>query len=129
MLGRRSRSASRTWLAALVVLAVLGRALIPAGFMPSASSGFALMLCPGHGMAMPEAGTLGHGKPGNQHHEASICPFAAAAILGAAPSFADAPFVGLAEYLQEPFAFATRATDLAGPPRTQSPRAPPTFNS
>jgi hypothetical protein len=111
------------------VLVTLGRALIPAGFMPSASGGFPLMLCPGHGMAMPEAGTLGHEKPGGQHHEASICPFAAAAVLGAAPSFADAAFVGLSEHLQEPFAFMSHTTDLAGPPRTQSPRAPPISNS
>jgi hypothetical protein len=109
------------------VLVTLARALIPAGFMPSASGGFPLMLCPGHGM--PEAGTLGQEKPGSQHHDASICPFAAAVAPGIAPSFADAVFVSFAGHIQEPFAFASHTTDLAGPPRTQSPRAPPISNS
>jgi hypothetical protein len=125
----RSRRVSQPWIAVIVVIVTLGRALIPAGFMPSSGAGFPLMLCSGHDMAMPGGDTGskdGHGSP---RHDSSICPFAAASVLGAAPGFASAPFAVAPSIAQAPLQTPTRTAELAGPPRAQSPRAPPTFNS
>lgn len=129
VMNQRSRRATQPWIAVIVVIVTLGRALIPAGFMPSSGAGFPLMLCSGHDMAMPGGDTTSHDGHGAPHHDSSICPFAAASVLGAAPGFASAPLAVVPAISQAPIQSATRTAELAGPPRAQSPRAPPTFNS
>jgi hypothetical protein len=128
-MSQRSRRAAKPWIAVIVVIVTLGRALIPAGFMPSSGAGFPLMLCSGHGMAMPGGNPDSHDGHSAPRHDSPICPFAAASVLGAAPGFAIAPFAVIPAISQAPIQSATRTAELAGPPRAQSPRAPPTFNS
>ncbi len=122
-----ARRALRARIAILVLIATLAHGLIPAGFMPSTGGGFALMLCPGH-MVIPDSATGPH--PGHgQHHSASICPFAAATLLGGAPSLASCALTHTALDLPLSFDSPSRKTGLSGPVRVQSPRAPPSFNS
>ncbi len=129
LMNQRSRRATRPWIAVMVAIATLGRALIPAGFMPSTGAGFPLMLCPGHGMVMPGGHTGSHDGHSAPRHDATICPFAAASVLGAAPGHASALVTVVTSISELSTPSATRSTELAGPPRAQSPRAPPTFNS
>jgi hypothetical protein len=124
-MNRRSQQTTRAWVATLVVVATLVRALMPVGFMPSGGTGFPLVLCPGHALEMPDRGTKAHTEHGGSRHEAPICPFAAASVLGIAPSFASAPVYAVAELSPAPVESTSRTTDLSGPPRAQSPRAPP----
>ncbi len=128
-MSRRSRRAAKPWIAVIVLIATLGRALIPAGFMPSSGAGFPLMLCSGHDMAMPAGGTGSHDGHGAPRHDSSICPFAAASVLGTAPGFVSTSLAVLPARSQTPIQSPTRSAELAGPPRAQSPRAPPTLNS
>ncbi len=109
------RYARDPWLAALLVVTFLARALIPAGFMPGAGG---LILCSGYaslapgssidqrpsdqsatdmagmdmssmdmsGMAMPGHSTnSSHGGNAPNHENTGICPFAAAASTIAVP--------------------------------------------
>ena len=117
----------RARLCVLVILMTLAQGLIPAGFMPSTDAGSLFQVCPGH-MDMPADGEDLH--PGHrQHHHSTICPFAAAAVIGAAPSLGGAQFaiLGAALLLYSVFSFPPRG--LSGPPRAQTPRAPPAFHS
>ncbi len=103
----------------LAIIALLVRAMLPAGWMPDAQG--SLVIC--------SAGTLGvihHDGPSQdgkgQHEE---CAFAAAAHLGAAPA---APHLILPAF----HGFIARtdgayAAQLAAHFTPQSPRAPPRF--
>jgi hypothetical protein len=90
---RRSLFAHRRWAAALLVLALLAKLLVPAGFMPSvAAGGITVELCSGYGVekvAMALPGLAGHEKQPGQHGKAdSPCTFAgltAPSLAGADP--------------------------------------------
>ena len=93
------RWARKPWLAALLLVTLASRLLIPTGFMPGPGG---LVLCNGHGpmtMSMPSemagidmsgmdmsgmdmsqhAGTPGQGGHTQDHESSGVCPFAAAA--------------------------------------------------
>ena len=71
----------RTLFISLLLVALAGRALIPAGFMPSASGPFTVIICHG-GIALHEYPTHGSpihpGDPARSDH----CPFGAAPAVG-----------------------------------------------
>lgn len=82
----RSRSGWRHILAALAVLALMLKLLVPAGFMPGTSLSQPIMLCPDQGtmpiMAMDQVGDhIGHRDPAKSHHGDGEhpCPFAGVA--------------------------------------------------
>jgi hypothetical protein len=129
LMSRRSQRAAQPWIALVVAIATLGRALIPIGFMPSTVAGFHLVLCSGQGMAMPGDATSSHDGQSTPRHDSSICPFAAASVVGATPAFASAPVAVIPPKFQSPRHSPDHLPEWAGPPRAQSPRAPPTFNS
>ena len=141
------RGARRPLLAALLLVALLGRALIPPGYMPDPHG---LILCPGYapgihtmthdmsgmdmsGMDMTAAGSAhsdgdaGHGDPAPDDRQPQICPFAAAATTMVA---SNAPVALIPSYLV--------TTDLILPaspviPRgtivpTRLPRGPPVYS-
>jgi hypothetical protein len=102
----------------LALAAMLLRALLPAGWMPSAEAGAPLVICTMHG-AMQIAP-----EPAKHKAAGEICPFAAAAALAPAGK---PPALALPQAIQ---AFATPLADrtvAALPARRepQSPRAPP----
>jgi uncharacterized protein involved in copper resistance len=150
------RWARKPWLAALLLLALGSRLLIPAGFMPGPGG---LVLCAGHGpmlMSMPSdmagmdmsamdmsgmdmsgmdmsgmdmsqhAGTPGQGGRAPDHESSGVCPFAAAATTMAALNVSSLS-------VHSPFF----STAIALPPQrfiprgtivpTQLPRGPPVF--
>jgi hypothetical protein len=118
-------AASRRWLAAFAVLALLVQALLPQGYMVSATSGAppSLVICTGHG---PLVLNVDHGapaKPAKSSHDAP-CIFA-----GHGPLVAAAPTL-LLRALTVSFVerAVTRARDLlpgrglaAPPPPSQGP--------
>lgn len=114
----------------LALAAMVLRALLPAGWMPGASSGAPLVVCTMNG---PEQIVLGaDGKPlkhqpsqdDARHHE--MCPFAVAAPL-ATPSIAAEP--ALPRYAVLGTRDIARAYIVSGAAQhaPQSPRAPPAF--
>lgn len=125
------RWARKPWLAALLLVALGSRLLIPPGFMPGPGG---LVLCTGHGpmiMSMPSdmsgmdmsstdmsgmdmslhSGTSGQGGHAPDHESMEVCPFAAAANTMAA---LDAPALSV----HSPF----ESTDIALPPQPFIPR-------
>jgi|SRR3954467_6711670 hypothetical protein len=105
----------------LAIIALLMRAMLPAGWMPDSHDGF--VVC--------SAGTLGviHHDGGEQRHPAQTaheeCAFAAAASLAAAP---DGPLFTLPGF--HAFAAAidrSLAATIAARFTPQSPRGPPRF--
>jgi len=124
------------WLAALLLVALGSRLLIPNGFMPGPGG---LVVCTGHGpmiMSMPsdmagmdmsqQLGATGHGGHTPDHESSGVCPFAAAATTMAAldvPSLSvHSPYVSTDIAL--PFQpFIPRGTIVP----TRLPRGPPTF--
>ncbi len=139
----------QTWIASLVLLAMLFRAAIPAGFMPmpGASGWPTLELCPGtvsvhrgmndalgahpthhHGTSQthnhsPASGVdPDHGSPAPGHDHVP-CLFAAGAGAAPLPSALDAPSAAV-----EPLPANSEVTESVFTPsivRAQSPRAPP----
>ena len=106
----------------IALAAMLLRAMLPVGWMPSSAPGTWLTICSG------DAGVLGgHGKPSpadSSQHSHEECPFAAAPVL-AAP--------GAQAVLAAP-AYVTAMVQTLAPPagparsgryQPQSPRAPP----
>jgi hypothetical protein len=128
-MSRRSRRAAQPWIALVVAIVTLGRALIPVGFMPSTDAGFHLVLCSGQGLAMPGDATSSHDGQSAPRHDSSICPFAAASVVGTTAAFASAPVAVILPTFQAPRYSSDHLPEWAGPPRAQSPRAPPTFSS
>jgi hypothetical protein len=105
----------------LALAAMALHALVPAGWMPSASAAAPLVICTMHGPLVLPQDLQKHKKNSSRAHD--ICPFAAAPSLGspiqavalAEPSVVAAP------------AFDSTFTNAARPShRTpQSPRGPP----
>jgi hypothetical protein len=122
------RARSRALLAVILPALVL-RAIIPVGFMPvAASGGPAMQLCPG---AAAMAGTLaghhhhpGGDAPGGTAHN-TLCVFAASAAPAMAPVAAAIPLraadVSCAEQS------SANSVSLPSILRTQSARAPPSL--
>jgi hypothetical protein len=120
------RARSRALLAVILPALVL-RALIPFGFMPvAASGGPAMQLCPGAAaMAGAHGGHQQHpagGAPGGAAHN-TLCVFAASAAPAIAPVVAALPLRAAN------VRFAEQSSDnslrLPSILRTQSARAPP----
>jgi hypothetical protein len=118
---RKFGLAFRVIAVAILLAAVGSRALIPAGWMPDPASR-ALVICTGHGAAArPDPG---RDTPVRKDaHE--VCAFRALASAGAPepPEAPPAPAVEIAA--ADPATFPTGLIAQPGPPRTQSPRAPP----
>jgi len=112
----------------LALVAILLRALLPAGWMPnpSGAAGTPLVVCtmdgPGHMMAEDKPAKPQHDRNGDHDHQ--VCPFAAAPHL-VTPAIASAlplPSMVASTVLQ----FATfNAAERALRHTPQSPRAPP----
>ena len=104
----------RVRIISLLLLVLVARALVPAGFMPSAGGSSALTLCP-DGMVMP----AGPGGSGHADH----CPFGAAPfaapITHIAPTPVLAAAVSIAGVESLPWAPSARVA------RAHQPRAPP----
>jgi hypothetical protein len=110
-------------LAGLLLVLLALRALVPAGFMATASAtGVEMVFCePG------AAGSMHHG-PAHHHRHAGAgdpsCPFAQSAGPAPLPAIpvlaAETPLPALVSV--EPYA---RAIATQGPPRQQTPRGPP----
>jgi hypothetical protein len=142
-----SRARVKLWVA-IVLPALLLRALIPIGFMPMFGPSFSvsLMLCEGYApiaptamdmsmdmpMDMPMRGSSDHSRgsdpgPGGSHlpdhQDHSKCPY------GASPTFALVvpwtPSLVTAQRSQEPPAAAPQVSHFGLSPRAQSPRGPP----
>jgi hypothetical protein len=101
----------------LAIIALLLRAMLPAGWMPDAQAG--LVIC-----SLGTLGTVHHDgdqkSPQAAHEE---CAFAAAAPLGAAP---DAPLLTLPAFHAAAAAIDRgTAVSIAARFAPQSPRAPP----
>jgi hypothetical protein len=127
----------RQWLISLLLIAVAVRALIPAGFMPSADRPFTLQICPDglpsqflqsahHHHAQDDGGSQNPEKGSHEHGAARAehCVFAAAAGVAPAPQITMllAPVETRAALAFTP---ATRTPELTRH-RVQQPRAPPT---
>ncbi len=122
----------RFWIAALLLPAILSRALIPAGFMPvvGAEGQSRMQFCPGMGLAATAGSLPGQhragkeGDPAKTGHERQTCQFASSAgpaALGFPGAAAAAGQAGV------PPAGTDDTLLLAIPTviRTQSARAPP----
>jgi hypothetical protein len=70
----------RELLTSLLLVAIVFRALIPAGFMPSADRPFSLEICHAGSLALP-AGSDHSGHPGHSSHF-DHCPFGSAPGTG-----------------------------------------------
>jgi len=121
---RALRARARPLLAVILPALVL-RALIPFGFMPVAgSAGAALQLCPG--VAAMGGAPMGHQHEGSGNSDGSVhnlCVFAASAAPALTPVTATMPLLGanLACAAHPP----TSCLRLPSILRTQSARAPP----
>jgi hypothetical protein len=116
ILNSRSRRITPAWVAAVVAVVMFGRALVPAGYMPSAVGGGPLVLCSGHAIGTLDTGGGTPDDSGGQHRDAPICPFAAAVLFGATPSFAGAAQFAIQLHLLTPHQSPARRSVLAGPP-------------
>jgi hypothetical protein len=118
-------------LTGLLLVALVFRALVPAGFMPTfradGTSAVTMQICPMHMPAMGHApaddGQHPAPKSGGQVHEGGICVFAASAISAPPPSLAPPTLQAHAD--PEPISAAVETVTLPSIVRSQSPRAPP----
>jgi hypothetical protein len=121
----RSRRLRLFCLAALVLPVLSLRALIPAGFMAESVDGtLQIVLCqPG---AMPGSHHHHHGSPDSAPADVDpTCPYAQSAGPAVMPSLPVLPAAMAMQRLESPAA-STQTQPHFGPPRQQSPRAPPT---
>jgi hypothetical protein len=72
----------------LALLALILRALVPAGWMPGTAAGTPFVICSVDSAQHAPSGQ----KPGDDGHQHEACPFAATAHLAATP---DAPQIAL----------------------------------
>jgi len=126
---------NRPWFAALLLITLVARGLMPTGFMPGPGG---IMLCPGYapvlsaaadrpgmddmagmpmdGMDMAHMDAAGHGRHGGQsplHEGMCVCPYAGAA---SGIGLLHAPLANLAAQLT--------STVIVFPPERIIPRAP-----
>jgi hypothetical protein len=122
--GRATRLASARFGAVLLLLvAVLVRGLIPAGFMPGRlADGAPIVICTGAGTQVLHAKSPAAPSRGPRHHEA--CAFAGLAAAPAPPAQAAPERVA---FVVEAAATATALQEAHAPPRhrPQAARAPP----
>ena len=127
----------RRWLISALLIALVVRALIPAGFMPATDRPFSFQICPdGYPAHLLKAAQDPHAahhhddSTGGTHEHSSArsehCVFAAAA--GAAP-FAFVPTLcAVAVGLGAPDFFLTSLTVESQRHRIQQPRGPPALS-
>lgn len=118
------RAQVRETVGALTLLALLLQASVPTGFMPAVDGSGFLKLCNGW-----TAEFRGETRDRAVHHAISFCPFAAAPTLGATPTFPSAPTTAVFIESFVTFQRTSQQVGPFGPPRVQSPRAPPDLNS
>jgi hypothetical protein len=123
MTGRPLRPRSRLWWLALCALAVFSlRALVPVGYMWTATEGHSrLVLCPA---GMHHAAGMHHG--GHEAPASDHCPYAHAGGAGLlSAQFAPAePYYSLLQPARAPVVISVLA---APPPRYHAPRGPPSL--
>jgi hypothetical protein len=136
---RPTRKQRHFWMVWLVLLGVLYRGLIPAGFMPAAGEaaahGALFVICPHGEMGMSMAGMQMPGMPMDMHRHAGSspsassleqCPFGAAAVP-ALPSLKTAFYFPPVLAHSRPGWNATLSRQVS--PRLQPPaRAPPVLS-
>ncbi len=107
----------------LLLLALVARALVPTGFMPSGDGSAQLLLCP-DGMLMPaDPASNAAGAPGPAHLHANHCPFGSAPF--AAP-IAHIPVIPvLAGAIIKPALDPALRIPAVRSAATHQPRAPP----
>jgi hypothetical protein len=112
----------RRRLISLILLVLVARALIPAGFMPAGDGSAQLMLCP-NGMLMPsDAGkAAGAGQLHTDH-----CPFGSAPFAAPITHLPVIPVVAGA--VRTPAFEPASWVPSARAARTHQPRAPPRLN-
>jgi hypothetical protein len=136
----------RQWLISFVLLALVVRALVPAGFMPATDRPFSFEICPDgfpaqllhqddqtsahhhHHPAQDDVSgqSSQHGSHDHGAARAEHCVFAAAASVGPAPQIA--VLLDAIESLAPPqLYFFTRLPELTRH-RVQQPRAPPALS-
>jgi hypothetical protein len=109
-------------LISLLLLVLITRALVPAGFMPSADGSAQLTLCP-NGMLMPAQDDLSAGAQGTPHHHTDHCPFGAAPF--AAPLSETSVFPTLAAAISVVESAPASWVPAARTASAHQPRAPP----
>lgn len=116
-------SRHRQSIISLLLLVLVARALVPAGFMPASNGSAQLMLCPA-GMLMPAVSTQGDpAAPGQPHTHTDSCPYGSAPF--AAP-LAHLPVIPtLVPAISTPGFEPVLWRAGSRPDRTQQPRAPP----
>jgi hypothetical protein len=124
----------RSWASLLLLVLLLFRAYIPAGFMPASGVPFALELCPVGLAGMPAAHFLHHAgtpdHPGTHDHTGShadfaACPFGSAPAAGPISHHVD--FESPEPALSHPtVAFQSPFFSFC-PQRSQLPRGPPSL--
>lgn len=116
----------------LLALALFGRMLVPAGFMPSAEGVPGLVICTGQGaMTLPVASIpMEHHAPGDGHdHTADhACPFAGVAAVADLAGKLPQPVLPFPSFDAIGFAISTAVRPglgLAAPPPPKT--GPPSF--
>jgi hypothetical protein len=116
----RSRALSALLLAAVL----LGRLLVPGGWMPERTAqGFAIAMCSGSGPMqawLDQGGHLHSGKPDkpNDDHAKDPCPYGALSAAGQVPAgpAAEAPVLAAVEAPAQPARAVAIGRGLAAPP-------------
>jgi hypothetical protein len=88
---------AREMFTSLLLVAMAFRALIPAGFMPSAERPFSLEICHAGTLALPAATSAGsdHAVPPHHSSHFEYCPFGSAPGTGPLSSLPRMPLTGL----------------------------------
>jgi hypothetical protein len=141
MYTRSLNQTQRQWLFSILLLALLVRALVPAGFMPSSEQPFSFQICPDgfpaellhsadahqHHHHHDAAGqTNGDGGPHEHGVRAEHCVFAAAATVGAIAQIA--LVLTPLEQQAAPHVYDALPIPELTRHRVQQPRAPPALS-
>src|SRR5438477_142895 len=104
----------------VLLLALLFRATVPVGFMPSGEAPFALQICP---EGMPSGAHAAHLHHGDSHGHFEHCPFGS--VPGAAPVSHALGIVALPPAASEAAAVPEGPRLAVRLERAHAPRAPP----
>ena len=111
------------YLALLLSFALLAKALIPAGWLPSDKGAFEITVCTGMGtdsLWLDHDGNLHKQKPASTHDEAGAepCPYAALVAVANLPDMATVPtrFRAETDLIEMRLPTATIGRGLAAPP-------------